>query len=149
MDIIIKFLSQSTSSLNLTSLYIQWMNSSSYIVHDIQTMSIQLSKQCPNCKCWFTTQKSFKHHIRHCRRTNCEETLNNFGISAANPLLSNFTPGVERNVFQQSNLTQSYEDEYGDFQQIKGFVDYTFDSDSWVDNDEESKEDMDDNNSWV
>ncbi len=89
-----------------------WMNSSSYIVHDIQTMSIQLSKQCPNCKRCFTKQKSFKHHIRHCRRTNCEETLNNLVISAANLLLSNFTPGVETNVFQQSNLTQSYEDEY-------------------------------------
>jgi hypothetical protein len=100
------------------------------IVHDIQTMSIQSSKQCPNCKCWFTTQKSFKHHIRYCSRTNCEETLNNLGISAANPLLSNFTPGVETNVFQQSNLTQSYEDKYDDFQQIEGFVDSTFDSDS-------------------
>ncbi len=126
------------------------MNSSSYIVHDIQTMSIQLSKQCPNCKCWFSTLKSFKHHIRHCRRTNCEETLNIIGIPAANPLLSNFTPGVETNVFQHSNLTQSYKDEYDDFQQIEGFVDSTFDSDSWVNNDEEStKEDMDDNTSSV
>ncbi len=66
-------------------------------------MSTQSNKQCPNCKRWFTTQKSFKHHIRHSRRTNCEETLNGIGISAANPLLSNFTPGVETNVFQQSN----------------------------------------------
>ncbi len=127
------------------------MNSSSHIVHDIQTMSTQSSKQCPNCKRWFTTQKSFKHHIRHCRsrRTNCEETLNNLGISAANPLLPNFTPGVETNVFQQSNLTQSYEYEYDDFQQIEGFVDSTFDSDSLVNKDEELKEDMDDNNSLV
>ncbi len=125
------------------------MNSSSYIVHDIQTMSIQSSKQFPNCKCWFTTQKSFKHHIRHCRRTNCEETLNNLGISAANPLLSNFTPGIETNVFQQSNLTQLYEDEYDDFQQIEGVVDSTFDSDCWVNNDQELKKHMDDNNSSV
>ncbi len=108
-------------------------------------MSTQLNKQCPNCKCWFTTQKSFKHHIRHCRRTNCEEMLNGLGISAANPLLSNFPPGVERNVFQQSNLTQLYEDEYEDFQHIEDFVNSTFDSDSWVNNDEELKEDMDDN----
>jgi hypothetical protein len=149
MEIIVKFLSQSSSSLNLTSLYIQWMNSSSDIVHDIQTMSIQSSKQYPNCKRWFTTQKSFKHHIRHCRRTNCEETLNDLGISAANPLLSNFTPGVETNVLQQSNLTQSYKDEYDDFQQRDGFVDSTIDSDSWVNNDEELEEDMDDNNSLV
>ena len=104
------------------------MNSSSYIVHYIQTMSIQLSKQCPNCQRWFTTQKSFKHHIRHCRRTNCEEMLNDLGISAANPLLSNFTPGVETNVLQQLNLTQSYEDEYDDFQQTDGYVDSNFDS---------------------
>jgi hypothetical protein len=61
--------------------------------------------------------------------------LNNLGISAANPLLSNFTPGVETNVFQQYNLTQSYKDEYEDIQQIEDFVASTFDSDSWVDND--------------
>ena len=72
--------------------------------------------------------------------------LNDLGISVANPLLSNFTPGVETNVFQQSNLTQLYEDEYDDFQQIEGFVDSTFDSDSLVNNDEELKEAMDDNN---
>ena len=125
------------------------MNSSSYIVHDIQTMSIESSKQCPNCKCWFTTQKSFKHHIRHCRRTNFEHTLNNLAISAANPLSSNFTPGVQTNVFQQSNLTQSYDDEYDDFQQIEGYVDSNFDSDSWVDNNEELKKDMADNTSLV
>jgi hypothetical protein len=46
-------------------------------------------------------------------------------------------------------LTQSYEDEYEDFQQIEGFVDSPFDSDSWVNNDEELKEDMDDNTSLV
>jgi hypothetical protein len=127
MEIIVKLLSQSTSSLNLTLLYNQWMNSSSsYIVHDIQTMSIKSSKQCPNCKCWFTTQKSFKHHIRHCRRSNCEETLNNLGISAPNPLLSNFTPGVETNVFNQSNKAQLYKDEYDDHEQIEGYVDSNF-----------------------
>ncbi len=125
------------------------MNSLSNIVYDIQTMSTQSSKQCPNCKCWFTTQKSFKHYIRHCRRTNCEEMFNDVGISAANPLLSNFTPLVEKNVFQQSNLTQSYEDEYEDIQQIEDFVASTFDSDSWVNNKEELKEDMDDNTSLV
>jgi hypothetical protein len=74
---------------------------------------------------------------------------NNLGISAANHLLSNFTPGVETNMFQQSNLTQSYKDEYDDFQQIEGCVDSTFDSDSWVNNNEELKEDMDDNTSLV
>jgi hypothetical protein len=46
-------------------------------------------------------------------------------------------------------LTQSYKDEDDDFQQIEGFVDSTFDSDSWVDNNEELKEDMDDNHSSV
>jgi hypothetical protein len=110
MEIIITFLLQSTSLLHLNSLYIQWMNSLSNIVYDIQLMSTQLSKQCPNCKRWFTTQKSFKHHIRHCRRINYEETLNDLGFSAGNPLLSNFTPGVETNIFQQSNLTQLYKD---------------------------------------
>ncbi len=106
-------------------------------------MSTQLSRQCPNRKRWFTTQKSFKDHIRHCRITNCEETLINLGISAATPLLFNFTPGVDTNLFQQSNLTQSYKDEYEDIQQIEDFVASTFDSDSWVNNNEELKEDMD------
>jgi hypothetical protein len=32
-------------------------------------------------------------------------------------------------VFQQSNLTQLYEDEYEDIQQIEDFVASTFDSD--------------------
>jgi hypothetical protein len=112
-------------------------------------MSTQLIKQCPNCKCWFTTQKSFKHHIRHCRRTNCEETFNDIGSSAANPLLSNYTSGVETNVLQQSNLNQSYEDEYEDIEQIEDFVASTFDSDSWDNNDEELKEDMDNNTSFL
>jgi hypothetical protein len=75
--------------------------------------------------------------------------LNNLGSSAANPLLSNFTPGVETNVIQQSNLTQSYKEEYEDFQQLEDFVDSTFDSDSWVNNDEELKEGMYDNTSLV
>ncbi len=77
-----------------------------------------------------------------------EETLNDIDSSAANPLLSNFTTGLETNVFQQSNLNQSYEDEYEDIEQIEDFVASTFDSDSWVNNDEELKEDMDDNTSF-
>jgi hypothetical protein len=46
-------------------------------------------------------------------------------------------------------LTQSYKDKYEDIQQIEGFFYSTFDSDSWVNNDEELKEDMDDNNSLI
>jgi hypothetical protein len=67
------------------------------------------------------------------------------GISAANPLQSNFTPGAETNVFQQSTLKQTYKDEYEDIEQIEDFVASTFDSDSWVNNDEELKEVTDDN----
>jgi hypothetical protein len=112
-------------------------------------MSTQSNKQCPNCKGWFTTQKSFKHHIRHCRRTNCEEFFNDIISSAAHPLLSNYTPGVESNALQQSKLNQSFKDEYEDIEQIENFVDSTFDSDSWVNNDEKLKEDMDDNTSFI
>jgi hypothetical protein len=75
-------------------------------------MSTQSNKQCPNCKRWFTRQKSFKHHIRHCRRANCVEIFNDIGSSASNPLLSKFTSEVLRTVFQKSNLNQSDEDEY-------------------------------------
>ncbi len=125
------------------------MNSSPYIVQYIETMSMHSSKQCPNCKHWFTTQKLFKHHIRHCRKTKCEHTLNNVGISAANPLLSNFTLAVQSNVFQQSNLTQSFDDDYFAFQQIESSADSNYDSDSWVNNNEDSKDDMDDKTSLV
>ncbi len=51
-------------------------------------------------------------------------------------------------MLQQSNLNQSYEDEYEDIEQIEDFVASTFDSDGWVNNDEELKEDMDDNTSF-
>jgi hypothetical protein len=71
--------------------------------------------------------------------------LNDLGISAANLLLSNITPGVKTNVFHQSNLTQLYNDEYDDFQQIEGYLDSNFDSDCWIINNEELKDDMDDN----
>jgi hypothetical protein len=52
-------------------------------------------------------------------------------------------------VFQQTNLTQSYKDEYEDIQQREDFADTTFDSDSWINNDEELNKDMDDNTSLV
>ncbi len=52
-------------------------------------------------------------------------------------------------MFQQSNLTQLYEDKNEDIQQIDDVVASTYDSDNWVNNDEELKEDMDDNTSLV
>ncbi len=52
-------------------------------------------------------------------------------------------------MLQQSNLNQSYKDKYEDIEQIEDFVPSTFDSDSWVNNDEELKEDMDDNTSFL
>jgi hypothetical protein len=112
-------------------------------------VSTQSNKQCPNCKHWCTIQKSFKHHIRHCRKSNCEEMFNDIGSSAANPLLSNFTSGVETTVLQQSNLNQSYKDEYEHTEQNEDFSGSSFDSDSWVNNDEELKKDMDDNTSFL
>jgi hypothetical protein len=75
--------------------------------------------------------------------------LNDICLSAANSLLSKFTPGVEKNVFQQLNLTQLYENEYEDIHQIEDFVASTVDSDSWVNSNEELKEDKDDNTSLV
>jgi hypothetical protein len=121
----------------LNFVIIQWMNGLSNNIYDIQTMSTQSNKECPNWNRWFTTQKSFKHHIRHCRRADCEEMFNDMGSSAANPLLSKFTPGVETTVLQQSNLNQSFDDEYEDIEQIEDFAASTFDSDSCVNNDKE------------
>jgi hypothetical protein len=71
--------------------------------------------------------------------------FNDIGSSAANLLLSNFSHGVETTALQQSNLNQSYEDEYENIEQIEDFVASTFDSD----NNEELKEDMDDNTSFL
>jgi hypothetical protein len=42
---------------------------------------------------------------------------NDIDSTAAIPLLSNFTLGVETTVLQQSNLNQSDEDEYEDTEQ--------------------------------
>jgi hypothetical protein len=123
------------------------MNSSSYIVHYFQVMFMKSSKQCSNCKRWFTTQKSFKHDIWHCWKSNCDETINDKCISAPNPLLSNFTPQVESKVFNQLNKTQSYEYEYDDYDQMDGDLDSNFYSQSLAKNNEELKEDMDDNTS--
>jgi hypothetical protein len=50
-----------------------------------------------------------------------------------------FLKYLETNVLQQSNLNHSYKDEYEDIEQIEDFVASTFDSDSWVNNDEELK----------
>jgi len=111
-------------------------------------MSTQSNKQCPNCKCWLTRQKSFKHHIRHCRGANCVEMFNDIGSTAANPLLSNFTPEVLTTVFQQSNLNQSDEDEYEEAEQKDDYFASNFDSDSWDNNDEELNDDMEDNTSF-
>jgi hypothetical protein len=52
-------------------------------------------------------------------------------------------------VLQQSNLNQSDEGEYEDTEQKDDYVASNFDSDSWVNNDEELKEDMDDNTSFL
>jgi hypothetical protein len=62
--------------------------------------------------------------------------FNDIGSSAANPLLSNFNPGIETIVLQESNLNQSYEDEYEDTEQMEDHVTSNFDSDSRVNNDE-------------
>jgi hypothetical protein len=74
--------------------------------------------------------------------------FNDIGSTAANPLLSNFTPEVLTTVFQQSNLNQSDEDEYEEAEQKDDYFASNFDSNSWENNDEELKEDMNDNTSF-
>ncbi len=71
--------------------------------------------------------------------------FNDIGSTAANPLLSNFTPEVLTTVFQQSNLNQLDKDEYEETEQKADYFASNFDSDSWENNDEESMEDIDDN----
>jgi hypothetical protein len=51
-------------------------------------MSTKLNTQCPNCHHWFTNQKSFRHHIRACRRAINGNTASEIGTILANPLLS-------------------------------------------------------------
>jgi hypothetical protein len=111
-------------------------------------MSTQSNKQCPNCKRWFTRQKSFKYHSRHCRRANFVKMYNDICSTAANPLLSIVTPEVLTNVFQQSYLNQSDKDDYIKTEQKDDYFASNFDSDSWENNDKELKKDMDDNPSF-
>ncbi len=74
--------------------------------------------------------------------------FNDIGSTAANPLLSNFTPEVLTTVFQQSNLNQSDKDDYEETEQKDDYFASNFDTDSWENNDEEFKEGMDDNTSF-
>jgi hypothetical protein len=46
--------------------------------------------------------------------------FNDIGSTTDNPFLSNFTPGVETTVLQQSNLNQSDENEYEETEQKDG-----------------------------
>ncbi len=96
----------------LNFIIITLMNSWSNTTYDIPTKSTQLNKQCPHCQSWFTRQKSFKHHIRCCRRANHVEMFNDIGSTAANPILSIITPEVLTTVFEKSYLNQSDKDDY-------------------------------------
>ena len=51
-------------------------------------MATKLNTQCPNCHRWFTNQKSFRHHIRACRRAINANTALASSTILANPLLS-------------------------------------------------------------
>ncbi len=59
-------------------------------------MTTKSNTQCPNCYRWFTKQKSFRHHIRACRRAINGNTSSVIGNILPNPLLSvsnSSTPG--------------------------------------------------------
>ena len=51
-------------------------------------MTTKLNTQCPNCYRWFTNQKSFRHHIRTCRRASNGNTTSVIGNILPHPLLS-------------------------------------------------------------
>jgi hypothetical protein len=74
--------------------------------------------------------------------------FNDIGSTAANPLLSILTPEVLTAVFQQSCLNQSDKDDYKETEQKDDYFTSNFDSDSWENNDEELKEEMNDNPSF-
>ncbi len=74
--------------------------------------------------------------------------FNDIGSTAATPLLSIVTPEVLTSVFQQLNLNQSDEDDYKETEQNDDYLASNFDSDSWENDDEELKEDIDDNPSF-
>ena len=59
--------------------------------------TLKFTKQCPNCNQWFIQQKSFRHHIIHCKRTIADETE-----SAVNQLLSLVS---STSVFEGGNST--------------------------------------------
>ena len=51
-------------------------------------MTTKLNTQCPNCYRWFTNQKSFRHHIRACRRAIYGITTSVIRNNLPHPLLS-------------------------------------------------------------
>ena len=61
-------------------------------------MTTKLNTQCPNCQRWFTTQKSFKHHIRACRRAINGDTTSVIGNILPNPLLSASNSSISRQL---------------------------------------------------
>ncbi len=66
------------------------------------------------------------------------------GSSTATPLLSHFTPGVEATVLQNQTSTNHSKVNMKIKNKKDDYVASYFDLDSWVNNDKELKEDMDD-----
>ena len=51
-------------------------------------MSTEMKKQCSNCLGWYTNLKGFKHHLRHCKKSNDSETSEEVQRNLSNPMLS-------------------------------------------------------------
>ena len=76
-------------------------------------MTTKLNTQCPNCQRWFTTQKSFKHHIRACRRAINGDTTSVIGNILPNPLLSASNSSISRQLSNHAldvNIHKSIEE---------------------------------------
>ena len=97
----------------------------------------QLQKQCTNCYAWYTNLKGFKHHIRHCRRSNDGKTSDKVEHHIVHPMLSihstssvfPFRSYFEKDNESAHNADMDYEVDY-DFDENRDKNDLIFENDT-------------------
>jgi len=60
-------------------------------------MSTEMKKQCSNCLGWYTNLKGFKHHLRHCKKSNDSGASEEMQCNISNPTMSSI--GFESNIY--------------------------------------------------
>ena len=60
-------------------------------------MSTEMKKQCSNCLGWYTNLKGFKHHLRHCKKSNDSGASDEVQRNISNPTMLSI--GFESNTY--------------------------------------------------